>query len=188
MMRTLMISGLICLGVSFADAQGFSAFPDDQPKRWGGLGVGYPDISLSVNLTPHFFPLFFRPQLDFGIFQRHGHAIRGGKGSIGYVSPLSVLGMGNTIVGAVAGYNTDRLSSRKLPDGSALIEEEEIFLWGGFMGEMVEVSENVFLTLEVRFLNQEVTARAVDPVNFYEEHTGKRYRTTWMIGVHVLLW
>jgi hypothetical protein len=182
------LSGLISLVVIRTDAQGLSAFPDDPPELWGGVGIGFPDVSLSVPLNARFFPLLLRPQLDFGFFQRHGHAVRGGKISLGYISPFSVLGIGNAIIGAIGGYNIDRLTDRQLQDGQSLVEEEEIFMWGGFLGEILEVYDNVFITLEIRLLNQEVTTRAVDPAEVYIERTGRRFRTTWMIGVHVLLW
>ncbi len=188
-MKLLGIStGLLLLFGMAASSQEFSAFPELPPRNWGGVGFGYPDVSISLPVYPRFFPILVRPQADFGIFQPHGHALRGGKLTIAYLSPFSSLGIGNMYIGAIGGYDTDRLNDRISVGDRRVVEEERIFLWGGVLGEWIEVYRNVYLSAEIRFLNQEVERRAIDPPAFYETSKFQRTLTTWMVGVNVLLW
>jgi len=170
-------------------AQGISAFPaDDPPRPWGGLGFAYPDVGVTIQAYPRSIPILFRPQIDFGMFQPHGHPVNGGKITVSYITPFSTLGIGRTFIGGVVGYNVDRLNDRLEINGDRVLEEEVIFSWGGVLGEMIQIYDNLFLTGEVRFLNQEVERSPVNPDDAYEVQTFDDFRTTWMVGLQYYFW
>ena len=184
----LFIPGVLLLLFTVCHTQDFSAFPDDPPRPWGGVGAAYPDAGISLQAYPRSIPVMLRPQIDFGIFQPHGHPVNGGKITLAYISPFSTLGIGRAYIGGIVGYNTDRLNDRREINGTGILEEEKIFLWGGVLGEMIELFDNFYLTGEVRFLNQDVEITALDPGDAFEKQSSDRFTTTWMIGLQYYFW
>lgn len=180
--------GILFASFNLTFAQILSTFPEDSPRPWGGGGLTYPDIGISIQIFPRSVPVILRPQVDFGIFQPHGHVVNGGKVSLVYLTPFSTLGIGRAYIGGIVGYNADRMNSRRDINGHRVLEEEQVFLWGGVLGEMVELYKNFYLTGEIRFLNQEVTSVALDPAQSFDRHRSDRYRTTWMIGLQYYFW
>lgn len=177
------IPGVLILFFNICFSQDFSAFPEDTPRRWGGAGIVFPDAGISLHVYPRAIPIMVRPQIDFGIFQTHGHPITGGKITLAYVTPFTTLGIGRAYIGGIVGYNVDRISDRLEINDHRILEEEKTFLWGGVLGEKVELFENLYLTGELRFLNKEIETTAVDPKDVFEKHTVDRFRTTWLIGL-----
>jgi hypothetical protein len=173
----LLIPGVLIIFLNFTYAQVMSAFPEDSPRPWAGIGIAYPDAGISLQISLRTIPVIIRPQIDFGIFQKHGHPINGGKFTLAYVTPFSTLGIG------IIGYNIDRVTTRNENQNIRILEEDKIFLWGGILGEMIELFDNLYLTGEIRFLNQEVDKKAIDPENYFETQTLDRFKTTWMIGL-----
>lgn len=184
----IILPGIVLLFFNLSQAQNFSAFPDDPPRPWLGAGVSYPDIGISLQAYPRSVPILIRPQVDFGMFQSHGHAINGGKLMLAYVSPFTVVGIGRTYIGAIGGYKVDRINDRLEINGNRVLEEEKIFLWGGVLGEMIELYDNLFLAAEVRFLNKDIEHIAIDPRDAFETREIEDFRTTWMVGVQYYFW
>jgi hypothetical protein len=185
MIYRICVIGIIALCAVTCRAQTLSVFPEDIPRPWGGIGIAVPDAGISIQAYPRSIPFIIRPQIDFGIFQRHGHAVTGGKATLAWVTPFSTLGIGRTYLGGIVGHNVDRITNRREIAERRILEEDRIFSWGGVIGEMIEIVDAVYLTAEVRFLNQEVTNRAIDPGDAFGERTFERFRTTWMIGLQV---
>ncbi len=175
--------GVLIFFLNISHAQVMSAFPEESPRPWAGIGIVYPDAGVSFQFSPRTVPIVIRPQIDFGIFQRHGYPVNGGKFTLAYLTPFSTLGIGRAYVGGIIGYNIDRLSGGNENQNNRILEEEKIFLWGGLLGEMIELFDNLYLTGEIRFLNQEVEKKAIDPQDFFEPQTVDRFQTTWMIGL-----
>ncbi len=184
----LLLPGILLLFFNVCHSQGFSAFPDDPPRPWAGGGIAYPDVGISIQTYLRTLPVIFRPQIDFGIFQSHGHIITGGKVTLAYVTPFSTLGIGRAYVGGIIGYNVDRRNDRLEVNGNRVLEQEKIMSWGGVLGEMIELFDNFFLTAEIRFLNQDIEHTAIDPENVFDKQTFDRFATTWMIGLQYYFW
>jgi hypothetical protein len=184
----LVIPGILLVFLTVCFAQDYSAFPEDPPRPWGGAGFAYPDVGLSVQMYPRSLPIIFRPQLDFGIFQSHGYPLSGGKVTLVYLSPFSTLGIGRAYVGGIFGYNVNRRNDRLEFNGNRVLEEEKVIIWGGVLGEMIQLVDNLFLTGEIRFLQQDIESSVVDPANIFERQTRDRFATTWMIGIQYYFW
>jgi hypothetical protein len=184
----LWLPGLLMFLNTAGYGQTLSAFPEDTPRRWGGAGVSIPDVGITVQAYPRSIPLIIRPQIDFGIFQNHGHPVRGGKLSLLYATPFTTLGIGRAFIGGIVGYNVERITDDLIINERNLLREERIFSYGGVLGEMIEIHDNLFLSAEVRFLNQEIEHRAVNPQDAFGRQTTDRYRTAWMVGLQYYIW
>ncbi len=184
----LIIPGVCLFFITSCFSQNFSAFPEETPRRWGGAGIIIPDVGISLQVYPRAVPLLLRPQLDFGIFQNHGHPVTGGKVTIAYVTPFTTLGVGRAYIGGIVGHNVDRISDRQRVNDHRVLEEDKIFLWGGVLGEKIELLDNLYLSGEIRFLNKQIETTAIDPENFFDKQTVERFRTTWMIGLQYYFW
>ncbi len=183
-----LIPGVLLLCVATCFSQDYSAFPEETPRRWGGAGIVIPDVGISLHVYPRAIPIMIRPQIDFGIFQNHGHPITGGKVTIAYVTPFTTLGIGRAYIGGIIGYNVDRISDRLEINEHRVLEEDKTFLLGGILGEKVELFENFYLTGEIRFLNKEIETTALDPRDAFDKLSVDRFRTTWMIGLQYYFW
>ncbi len=184
----LILPGVMLLLFNISQAQEYSAFPEDTPRSWAGAGFSYPDVGISLQAYPRAIPILFRPQIDFGIFQSHGHPISGGKVALAYVSPFSVIGIGRAYIGGIVGYNVDRINDRHEMNGNRVLEEEKKFIWGGILGEMIELYDNLFLSAEIRFLNKEIEHIAIDPRDAFETREFEDFRTTWMVALQYYFW